>query len=51
MLTGPPPKFNGTRDILPEHARVVLFDPASVTVTRYRYRGNVATPWAEPATA
>lgn len=35
----------------PQHAEVVLFDPAAVTVTRYRYRGNIATPWAEPALA
>jgi len=33
----------------PQHAGIALFDPATVTVTRYRYRGNVATPWAEPA--
>ncbi|MEA5457248.1 group II intron reverse transcriptase/maturase [Sinomonas sp. JGH33] len=25
---------------------VVLFNPASVTVTRYRYRGAIPTPWA-----
>jgi RNA-directed DNA polymerase len=24
----------------------VLFNPASVTVTRYRYRGAIPTPWA-----
>ena len=35
----------------PQHAGVVLFDPATVTVTRYRYRGDIATPWAEPAPA
>jgi RNA-directed DNA polymerase len=23
-----------------------LFNPASVTVTRYRYRGAIPTPWA-----
>ncbi len=32
----------------PQHADVELFDPAAVTVTRYRYRGNIATPWARP---
>lgn len=32
----------------PQHAGVVLFDPAAVSVTRYRYRGNIATPWTEP---
>jgi RNA-directed DNA polymerase len=35
----------------PQHAGVVLFDPTAVTVTRYRYRGNIATPWAEPKPA
>jgi RNA-directed DNA polymerase len=35
----------------PHHAGVVLFDPAAVTVTRYRYRGDIATPWAGPAPA
>jgi len=35
----------------PHHAGVVLFDPAAVAVTRYRYRGNIATPWTEPAPA
>lgn len=35
----------------PHHAGIVLFDPAAVPVTRYRYRGNIATPWTEPATA
>jgi RNA-directed DNA polymerase len=35
----------------PHHAGVTLFDPAAVTVTRYRYRGNIPTPWAEPASA
>ena len=33
----------------PQDAGVVLFDPATVTVTRYRYRGDIAAPWAEPA--
>jgi RNA-directed DNA polymerase len=42
-----------TKGWWPQHAGVVLFDPAAVTVTRYRYRyrGNVATPWAEPVPA
>jgi RNA-directed DNA polymerase len=35
----------------PQHAGVVLFDPAAVAVTRYRYRGDIATPWAEPTSA
>ena len=26
---------------------IVLFNPASVTVTRYRYRGAIAAPWAK----
>jgi hypothetical protein len=26
---------------------IVLFNPASVTVTRYRYRGVIPTPWAQ----
>jgi RNA-directed DNA polymerase len=28
-----------------------LFDPASVPVTRYRYRGDIPTPWTSTATA
>jgi RNA-directed DNA polymerase len=27
---------------------IVLFNPASVTVTRYRYRGAIPGPWAKP---
>lgn len=30
---------------------IELFNPASVTVTRYRYRGAIPTPWAEPKIA
>ncbi len=29
---------------------VELFDPAAVAVTRYRYRGNVPTPWTQHET-
>lgn len=35
----------------PHDAGVTLFDPGAVTVTRYRYRGDIATPWTEPAPA
>ena len=35
----------------PHHSGVELFDPAAVTVTRYRYRGDIATPWAVPKPA
>jgi len=35
----------------PQHSGVELFDPAAVTVTRYRYRGDIATPWAVPKPA
>lgn len=34
----------------PQHAGLALF-PAAVPVTRYRYRGNIATPWAQPEPA
>lgn len=35
----------------PEQDGVVLFDPASVAITRYRYRGAaIPTPWATPTT-
>ena len=31
----------------PTEDGIVLFQPQTVTVTRYRYRaGNIATPWA-----
>jgi len=26
-------------------AKMVLFDPGKVPVTRYRYRGNIPSPW------
>jgi RNA-directed DNA polymerase len=26
---------------------IALFNPASVTVTRYRYRGSIPAPWAK----
>jgi RNA-directed DNA polymerase len=29
----------------PRDQEMVLFDPGKVTVTRYRYRGNIPTPW------
>lgn len=35
----------------PHDAGVELFNPMAVAVTRYRYRGNISTPWAEPAPA
>lgn len=30
----------------PRDEELVLFDPGKVTVTRYRYRGDIPTPWA-----
>jgi RNA-directed DNA polymerase len=30
----------------PTEGEMRLFDPNSVAVTRYRYRGNIASPWA-----
>jgi RNA-directed DNA polymerase len=34
----------------PVQAGIVLFDPAAVRVTRYRYRGTrIPTPWDQPA--
>jgi RNA-directed DNA polymerase len=36
----------------PEHDGVTLFNPAAVSVTRYRYRGHhIATPWGASRTA
>jgi RNA-directed DNA polymerase len=36
----------------PTEGQVSLFDPGSVTVSRYRYRGrNIPTPWAGAGTA
>ena len=36
----------------PTEGQVSLFDPGSVTVSRYRYRGrNIPTPWAEAGRA
>jgi RNA-directed DNA polymerase len=29
----------------PQDAGTTLFDPASVPITRYRYRGDIAAPW------
>jgi RNA-directed DNA polymerase len=34
----------------PTEGEASLFQPESVTVTRYRYRGNIATPWAQTQT-
>jgi len=31
----------------PEQDDTRLFDPAAVPVTRYRYRGSIASPWHE----
>jgi RNA-directed DNA polymerase len=40
--------FNGWR---PEYNGVALWHPATMTITRYRYRGSkIPTPWNEPAT-
>lgn len=33
----------------PSQGETKLFDIGKVTVTRYRYRGNIATPWAASA--
>jgi RNA-directed DNA polymerase len=33
----------------PSDGEVTLFDIGTVTVSRYRYRGNIPTPWAAPA--
>jgi hypothetical protein len=30
---------------------IELFNPTLVTVTRYRYRGTIATPWARAINA
>lgn len=35
----------GTGRVWPHDGAMELFDPAAVTVTRYRYRGNIPTPW------
>jgi RNA-directed DNA polymerase len=35
----------------PTDGEVVMFDPAKVTVNRYRYRGNIATPWSTATAA
>jgi RNA-directed DNA polymerase len=35
----------------PDHEGVVLFNPATVTINRYRYRGNIPTPWATTGSA
>lgn len=33
----------------PEQDGVTLFNPAAVTITRYRYRrDNIPTPWTQP---
>lgn len=35
----------------PTEGEVSLFQPSKVAVTRYRYRGNIASPWAPTRTA
>lgn len=35
----------------PTDGDVDLFNPNAVAVTRYRYRGNIASPWIEQASA
>jgi RNA-directed DNA polymerase len=35
----------------PDHDGVVMFNPATVTITRYRYRGTIPTPWATASAA
>lgn len=35
----------GTGRVWPTDGMTELFDPAAVAVTRYRYRGNIPTPW------
>jgi RNA-directed DNA polymerase len=34
----------------PTEGETTMFRPAAVTVTRYRYRGNIASPWAPTQT-
>ena len=35
----------------PQAGNVALFDPGKVAVSRYRYRGNIATPWSTTTAA
>lgn len=35
----------------PTEGEVTMFEPSAVPVTRYRYRGNIATPWTQTQTA
>jgi len=35
----------------PQDGNVALFDPGKVAVSRYRYRGNIATPWSTTTAA
>jgi RNA-directed DNA polymerase len=35
----------------PTDGEVVMFDPAKVTVSRYRYRGNIPSPWSTATAA
>lgn len=35
----------GTGRVWPTDGGMELFDPGAVAVTRYRYRGNIPTPW------
>ncbi len=35
----------------PKEGKVVLFDPSTVAITRYRYRaGGIPTPWSTATT-
>ena len=46
-LEGPPATLLAAhRLVAPRRQRSTLFDPASVTVTRYRYRGDIPSRWA-----
>ena len=35
----------------PTDGDIVMFDPGKVTVSRYRYRGNIPTPWSTATAA
>jgi len=38
-------RYYATNRWWPQDGGVVLFDPARVPITRYRYRGDIPTPW------
>jgi len=38
-----------TRGWWPHDGETVLFDPGKVPVTRYRYRGDIPSPWPLPS--